>query len=355
MSSQVGSRATEDRGVLGKGQPLGPEVQESEEEVEDSKSSPGNLIPVKKNRWSGTYHWLLYNFTVNEYTLKNEHKKRLREILGEIRKYGKNYGSASQIVLAGHASPSGTYKRNKNLALQRAAQVKKWLTQQIGISADWFADVNTSEVWSVVKGRPRTPKQRKLSRAVSIVLPLMIDRKKPSSFPTSLRTQTRAKISAKRDGEEELFCYWVIDNWRYLTANKYCWEAYPRKDGLFFNPPGKPLRTVREAFSFLRQLYKKFQAARYRLKSEYTGKPGTFFLPNPVTAYQQMARWIYLDSNARAGTEKLDHFFPIVAVKRDFATLIGWVNRGKFGKPGEIWKKIENYFKAKGLPMRVAK
>lgn len=369
----IGSRATENKGTAtepkipdylrGIGQPLGPDLRENKKEVTDSKSSPGKLKVVEKNQHGGTYYWLLYNFAVNEYTLKTEHKRLLGGILREILKYGNIYGSESQIILAGHASPSGTYYENKILSLQRAAQVKEWFTQQ-GIHPDWFASVNTSEVWSVIKGGPRTSTGRDQSRSVSIVLPHMIDKEKSPLFPETLRSQTRGKILNELKGEMNPFSYWVIDNWDYLIKNKYCWEDKQNlNDGLFFIPPDRPLRTVEQAINYLKTLYDKFDRIRYRLKSEVIGHPGYFLVEDPVTTYQQLSRWIFLNQSASGGTFKLDRLAKpdsasiVDLAKVTFADLIDKINKGnRYRETKEsIWNRIENYFKEKNLPMPIIK
>jgi len=380
-----GSRGLDDKGVsstatwdesipdwLVPRRPSGPDVREKKKgednEIKKSEHSPGQLMLYAKNEYDGTYHWLLYNFQVGKSTLKKEHKTKLEKILPKIRGYGRMVGrpgvpGLKPIVLGGHASPSGSYGENEMLAWSRAYEVEKWFLRQVGMKRHMFEKaISTSEVYSLWKLRPTTAEQRNMWRAASIVLPTAIGKKKPSKFPLSLREKTRDKLFdevIKQNDKEKIkrrhFCEWAISNWQYLMANKYCWGAYPnRMDGLFFKPPERPLRDVKQALHYLRtDLYARLGTFRHDTNTLDLHPAGLAPIRTPaVAAYQHYARWIHLDENTSVrGSAKVGHFAPIRSIRLSRLELIRWINAGKYGKPVEkVWDRIEKYFK-KHLPM----
>jgi hypothetical protein len=339
------------------------EGRETPQEIEQSKRSPGAGMEAAKNRMGKVYAWLLYDFAVGGSDLKSGHKKYLTRIDGEIKAYGKLHSKTGTILVSGFASPSGVHKANVDLAKKRASSVVEQLSRN-GVSKAWchIKDSKNSDIYNVVKGTPNTPRDRSLCRGAYVVLWLMRDLPVTDKFPDVLRKRARTQISPGRFTKyEEVFYYWVIDNWKYLInpANSYVRQAMRLEDGLFFYEPQEALTNDLQVWTYLRALHDGFLKAFYRLKTQYTGVPGHSALPaggDPVRCYQQLARWICLDGHARAGSERVFHFTPGKSIQDSMNELIEMISSGrKFGNPQAVWSKIESYMKQKRIPMEVVK
>ncbi|MDT8379498.1 MAG: OmpA family protein, partial [Desulfotignum sp.] len=338
------------------------EGRETPQEIEQSKKSPGAGMEVAKNRMGGVYAWLLYDFAVGGANLKSGHKSYLTKINDEIKAYGKLNSKTGTILVSGFASPSGVHQQNVDLSKKRAHSVVEALSRN-GVSRVWchIKESKSSDIYTVVKGTPNTPRDRSLCRGVYIVLWLMRDLPVTDKFSDALRKHARTQILGRFTQYEKLFYYWVIDNWKYLVkpTNNYVRKAMPFEDGLFFYEPQVALTNDREVWTYLRALHGEFKNAAHRLKHQYTGVPGHSGLPaggNPVRCYQQLARWICLDGHARAGSEHVFHFMPGKSIQDAMNELIEMINSGrKFGNPQAVWSKIEQYMKQKRIPMKVVK
>ena len=337
------------------------EGRETPQEIEDSKRSEGAGMVAARNKSGGTYAWLIYDFAVGSADLKQAHKNFLLQISNEIISYGRLYNKPATILLAGYASPSGVHGDNVNLAENRAKVVRDELAKN-GVSISWcyVRDAKSSDIYAVVKGTPVTAHQRALCRGVYVVLWLMRDIPSPVKFSDELRRRARSQISGRFEKYEEVFYYWVIDNWSYLLRpeSSYARSAFPLEDGLFFKEPATPLTNDQEVWTYLRNVHGEFKDAAHRLKHKYTGVPGHSALPaggDPVRCYQQLARWIALDGFARSGSERVFHFMPGQAIQNSMNELIEMINKGEFGDPNAVWSKIERYVKEKRIPIKVTR
>lgn len=337
------------------------EGREAPQEIEESKRSPGTGMVAAKNKAGGTYAWLVYDFAVGSAELKPGHKVFLARISTEIASYGRIHGKSGTVLVAGFASPSGVHGDNVTLAQKRANNVADELIKY-GVLRSWcfIKNANSTDIYSVVKGAPATPQQRALCRGTYVVLWLMRDMPKPDKFSDELRRRARSQIPGRFERYEELFYYWVIDNWTYLLKPEsiYVRLAMPLENGLFFKEPAAPLANDQDVWTYLRGLHGEFKNAAYRLKHQYTGVPLASALPaggDPVRCYQQLARWIALDGLARSGSERISHFMEMQPIQTSMNELINMINNRKFGDPNVVWAKIERYMNEKRIPMKVVR
>jgi hypothetical protein len=359
---------------------VGKEGVEDEKERRQAAKEPGYGRVHAKNSQGTAYAWLIYNFNVGDHQLKsNGHPKYLSQILNDIIQYGKLWGLQKTIVISGHASPSGGYAVNEPLARKRAHSVRTFLLRN-NCENDWFYVTNDhtdAHIDKVIKAVPTLPWQRAWSRGVLIVLRHMIVGDKVV-FPEDLRKAVRAAIINRRDLQlkEDLFYYWVIDNWKYLMnpANFYCRDnARRQQDGLFFVPRLVRFHRGGDIWQYLRMLWFKASAAALRLRKDYTGTNSASMIRaggNPVLTYQQLARWLCLARYARTSGRSVNYtvaqWLPGVKLQEQqlhtsLRQLIEWINRGEFEtdsegkeiKKEEWYQRIRKEIAKQKIPMKV--
>lgn len=328
------------------------EGRETQKEIRASRRSPGGVMAVHKNAMGGTWAWIVYDFAVNQDKLKSGQKSGLSQIVGQIKSYANLYGGRADIIVSGHASPSGAHGKNLDLAFRRISQVSNWLVTNGNLKAESLGNATTSEVYSVVKGVPTSPWQRAIMRSVYIVLPHKRSVKPPPRFDKERRRRIRDKIGDKATGRKKKFFYWVLDNWDYLIKTNYCWERTPRQDGLFFKRPERQLRTDAEAWPYLNDLYNRFLNSLNRLSGKYVGPPGIFVRREPTRAYQQLARWAALDHYAQNGSVQVFRDLTGQWVPATMKQLIIAVYNKKYGDYEKVRFRTEKYLTGHSIPIR---
>lgn len=340
------------------GKPLGRDLEEAiPDEVEKSKLSPGKVEGTKKNSQGGYFEWLVYNFVVNESTLKEGHKQELNQIIGIIKFYSNLVEAYSpNIFIYGYASPSGTIKINTELARARAESVKEYLMSKTGLPNIRFKVV-VENIYYSEGGRPDNELKRNRRRSVKILLPYSGASKEKDCFPLEMREKVRQKVlNLSRERNQKEFFIWMLEHYDYLKAkeNKYCWRNFSWSNysgihGLFFIECREYLG--KDAYSYLNDNYKEFLKATKRLTREFGLENSHLFLRaggDPVAGFQILSRWHLLNQKTNIGIP-----FPLVgtSVNEALSKLTMWINDGKFGNPKEIWNKINDYLKKYKIPI----
>jgi len=199
--------------------------------------------------------------------------------------------------------------------------------------------------------------------------------KLPNLFPkiaeTEKRSQELAKVrklyektlQRKKDlSAVELFSAWVLKNWDYMSGNKYIHKGIPPENGLFFFEPETPVNSTTDLINYFQELYVEFRGSLNRLRV-FGGTEGGASATHPTIMYQQLMRWIALDSQTKVRGKRLSahkDFLVLSILPETLKELKQLINKEKFSrirsgklvvwKKNEIWKGIKRHLEEHPIP-----
>jgi hypothetical protein len=160
----------------------------------------------------------------------------------------------------------------------------------------------------------------------------------------------------------ELFYAWVLHNWNYLCEKSYTHKARPPQNGLFFYEPETPIASMGDLSKYLLELYKEFRVSLYRIR-EYGGTELGGSATVPTIMYQQLMRWIALDSQTSIRGKRLSTYKEYKLLEtfpENLKELARRIDANRFSKPEngkriewrkeEIWQEIEHHLKDYNIP-----
>jgi len=209
----------------------------------------------------------------------------------------------------------------------------------------------------------------KLSKDIKSKLPNLFpevaERERILKNLASARENYKKTLQQKKDlFGMELFFAWVLDNWDYLWRMSYTHKGTPLEDGLFFYEPKIPVKSEEDLKKYLGKLYVECDAS-IRRTTQYTGVSGGVN-PNaatPTISYQQLLRWIALDSQTSVRGKRLSSYkeyqlltvFPEALKELTRRINLNLYNRIQNGvlvtwKKEEIWQVIYRHLADHNIP-----